>query len=256
MTTEKSDTVTIKTASKLGLMGLLAISLIILISQLYSIVSSNGVTGLIPGGPGDLNDYSIVGPVLNEDGQTTKLTVWPTITPFNSFTPTGDPTQDAIQRIVPRGTPFYALEGEGAEIIKGVSFDDPITSQRIWGSFSGNQRSGGGLLELPADKEERFRKIESIFTCDYCCGGPSRVTRIANCGCAHAYAWKGMARFFLRFYGDKYSDEQITGEMTKWKGLWYPQGMIQDYLVYTGKMSASQLSHGGSDGIRAQYASQ
>jgi hypothetical protein len=241
---------------KLSITSFHVIALLVIISSGILAFQVLGVTGMISGGSGDLDDYSIVGPILNEDGRTTKITVWPTITPSNKFTPTGDPAQDAIQRIVPRGIPFYVIEGDGARIVKGVSFDDPITSQRIWGSLSGNPRFGGGLLELPPDKEQRFKKIESIFTCDYCCGSPSSVTRIANCGCAHSYAWKGMARFFLRFYGDKYSDEQIIGEMTKWKGLWYPQGMIQDYLVYTGKMSASQLRHGGSDGIRTQYASQ
>ena len=65
-----------------------------------------------------------------------------------------------------------------------------------------------------------------------------------------------MARFFIKYHGDQYTDEQILGEMTRWKGLWYPKGMIQDYLVYTGEADASTLQHGGSVGIKAQFAGQ
>jgi hypothetical protein len=62
-----------------------------------------------------------------------------------------------------------------------------------------------------------------------------------------------MAKFFIIYYPE-YTDEEILGEMTKWKALWYPKGMIQDYLVYTGQQSADTLTHGGSIGIRQQFA--
>jgi len=193
----------------------------------------------------------IIGPQINSDGRTTKLVEWPTISEVPKPKDTGNPSQDAINYVIPTGTPWYLAEGPGADL--GISFDDPIPAQKIWGALD---RRGQYQIELSPEEEQRYNKITGIFTCDYCCGGPNSVTTIGRCGCAHAYAWKGMARFFIKYYGDKYSDEEILGEMTRWKGLWYPKGMIQDYFVYTGQADSSTLNHGGSVGIRAQFSGQ
>jgi len=195
----------------------------------------------------------VIGPQLNPDGRTTKLVEWSTISETLAPKSTGNPTQDAIAAVVPTGTPFYALEGPGVEKIKGASFDDPLTSQKVWASLLGSNRFGtANAIQLTPEEEKRWQELTSIFTCDFCCGGPNSVTTIARCGCAHSYAWQGMAKFFIRYY-PQYTDEQILGEMTKWKALWYPQGMIQDYLVYTGQQDASTLTHGGSVGIKQQF---
>ncbi len=198
----------------------------------------------------------VIGPQLNPDGKTTKLVEWPTISKTLAPKSTGNPTQDAIAAVVPTGTPFYVAQGEGAEKVKGVSFDDPITSQKVWASLLGSRRFGtANAIQLAPEEEQRWQKLTSVFTCDFCCGGPNSVTTISRCGCAHSYAWQGMAKFFIRYH-PQYSDEQILGEMTKWKALWYPQGMIQDYLVYTGQQPANILTHGGSVGIRQQFLQQ
>ena len=199
----------------------------------------------------------IIGPQLNSDGATTQLVEWPTISEVPEPGDSGDATQDAINYVIPSGVPKYVVDGPGSEVLAGISFDDPIVSQQIWGSLTGSSRFAkyGSKIELSPEEEQRLQKLAGVFTCDYCCGGPSRVTTISNCGCAHAYAWKGMARFFVKHYGDK-SDEEILGELTRWKGLWYPKGMIQDYLVYTGQADASTLRHGGSAGIQQQFAGQ
>ena len=198
----------------------------------------------------------VIGPQLNSDGRTTKLVEWKTISETPSPKSTGNPTQDAISTVVPTGTPFYASQGQGAEKIKGVSFDDPLTSQKVWASLLGSKRFGSANeLKLTAEEEQRWKKLTGVFTCDFCCGGPNSVTTIARCGCAHSYAWQGMAKFFIRYYPN-YSDEEILGEMTKWKALWYPQGMIQDYMVYNGQQPASILTHGGSTGIKQQFLNQ
>lgn len=183
----------------------------------------------------------IIGPQINPDGATTHLVEWPTISAVLEIKSSGNPSRDAIALIIPTGTPWYGAEA-------GVNFDDPIAAQKRWGQME--------ALELTPDQQSRWEKITSLFTCDYCCGGPSRVTVIARCGCAHARAWRGMAKFFLKFYGEKYSDEEILGELTRWKGLWYPKGMVEDYLVYVGAGNAANLRHGGSDGIKAQFAGQ
>jgi len=198
----------------------------------------------------------VVGPQLNPDGRTTKLVEWPTISETQAAKSTGNPTQDAIATVVPTGTPFYVLEGEGAAKLQGVSFDDPLTSQKVWASLLGSRRFGtANALQLTPEEEQRWQKLTSVFTCDFCCGGPNSVTTISRCGCAHSYAWQGMAKFFIKYY-PQYTDEQILGEMTKWKAIWYPQGMIQDYLVYTGQQPATILTHGGSIGIRQQFLQQ
>ncbi|MBI2655821.1 hypothetical protein HYX06_05375 [Candidatus Woesearchaeota archaeon] len=195
----------------------------------------------------------VIGPQLNTDGRTTKLVEWPTISETPSPKETGNPTQDAIAAVVPTGTPFYILEGPGLERIRGATFDDPITSQKVWASLLGSRRFGTeNAIQLTPEEEQRWNKLTGVFTCDFCCGGPNSVTTINRCGCAHSYAWQGMAKFFIKYYPE-YTDEQILGEMTKWKGLWYPQGMIQDYLVYTGQQPADILTHGGSIGIRQQF---
>ncbi|MBI2652667.1 hypothetical protein HYX00_04340 [Candidatus Woesearchaeota archaeon] len=213
---------------------------------------SSGSVKLVGSGKGGI----VVGPQLNSDGRTTKLVEWPTISETPAPKSTGNPTQDAIATVVPTGTPSYVLEGSGSEKIKGATFDDPLTSQKVWASLLGSRRFGTtNAIQLTPEEEQRWQRLTSVFTCDYCCGGPNSVTTINRCGCAHSYAWQGMAKFFIRYYPD-YTDEQILGEMTKWKGLWYPQGMIQDYLVYTGQQPATILTHGGSVGIRQQFLQQ
>ena len=198
----------------------------------------------------------IIGPQLNADGRTTKLVEWQTISESPAPKSTGNPTSDAIAAVVPTGTPSYAQEGPGAEKIKGASFDEPIASQKIWASLLGSSRFGtANAIQLTPEEQQRWKKLTGVFTCDFCCGGPNSVTTINQCGCAHSFAWQGMAKFFIKYY-PQYTDEQILGEMTKWKAIWYPKGMIQDYLVYTGQQPASILTHGGSVGIKQQFVQQ
>jgi len=198
----------------------------------------------------------VIGPQLNTDGRTTKLVEWTTISETPAPKSTGNPSQDAIAAVVPTGTPFYVLEGPGVEKIQGATFDDPLTSQKVWASLLGSRRFGtANAIQLTPEEEQRWNKLTGVFTCDFCCGGPNSVTTINRCGCAHSYAWQGMAKFFIKYH-PQYTDEQILGEMTKWKAIWYPKGMIQDYLVFTGQQDASTLTHGGSVGIKQQFLQQ
>jgi hypothetical protein len=195
----------------------------------------------------------IIGPQMNPDGRTTRLVEFPTISGTPAPQDTGNPTQDAINAVIPTGVPNYVLEGPGSERLAGITFDDPIVSQKVWASLLGSKRFGTqNEVILNEEETARYERMVSTFTCDYCCGGPTSVTPINRCGCAHSYAWQGQAKFFIHYYPEL-SDEQIMGEMTKWKALWYPQGMIQDYMVYNGQMSAQQLTHGGSIGIKQQF---
>ncbi|MFQ5406008.1 MAG: hypothetical protein ACE5DI_02505 [Candidatus Micrarchaeia archaeon] len=250
-----------KNAGNLFYMLVVVVALVMGYNQIQVFNAESGLVSLtqtteFSSGSGDLSDQAatgvaalegsntIIGPQLNSDGRTTILVEWPAISNVPKPQDTGDPVQDAINYIVPTGTPWYLADGVGAQL--EISFDDPIQAQQVWGQF-------GRSLQLDGEKQQRYEKLVSIFTCDFCCGGPTSVTTINRCGCAHAYAWKGIAKFFVEYYGDDYSDEEILGEMTRWKGLWYPKGMIEMYLVYVGQADASTLNYGGSVGIRAQF---
>jgi len=198
-----------------------------------------------------LGEGKIVGSKLNDDGKTVSLVEYPTVTSNEKFSKTGDAKKDAINLIVPKGTPFYITEGEGAALVQGVSFDNPIGSLNVLSNIG----RGRIKIDLTSDQETRFNKIVGSFTCDYCCGSPNYVTKIGQCGCSHAAAWKGVARYLIMYYGDKYTDEQITGELTRWKGAWYPKGMVDNYLVYTGQLPAEAVKgQGGAVGIVKQFS--
>ena len=140
----------------------------------------------------------------------------PTISELSIVPSTGDTVQDLLNNIVPTGTPWY---GEQA----GVSFDNPIAAQNRWATYHS--------LQLTSAEQERWNRIANSFTCDYCCGSPQNPTIITRCGCAHAAAAQGMAKWFAKYYGDSYSDEEIYGEMARWYALWYPKGTIERIIL-------------------------
>lgn len=145
-------------------------------------------------------------------GYRSKVKSLPTISELQMQPSTGDAVQDLMNNIIPHGTPWYGEE-------TGVSFDDPIKAQQLWGRAES--------LQLGSTQEERWKRIVNSFTCDYCCGSPQRPTIITQCGCAHAAAARGMAKWFIKNHGEKYSDEEIYGEMARWYALWYPKGTIE-----------------------------
>ena len=174
----------------------------------------------------------IIGPVLNSDGKTTTLSEQPTITEVSANPNTGDALADAKVVMIATGKPFYAPDD--------IAFDDPINAQKKWGVYEGS-------IKLDSVNEARYQKLISTMVCSYCCGSATRVTLIKQCGCAHAKAVRGFYRYMLQAYGDQYSDEQLIGESHRWYALWYPKGMLSDYLLATGKESAlPHESHGGA----------
>ena len=150
-------------------------------------------------------------------GYRTKVKAMPTISELSLTPSTGDAAKDFINNIIPRGTPWYSQEAEG------ITFDDPIYAQKKWASYR--------ALQLSPEKNQRWSKIVNSFTCDYCCGSPQNPTIITRCGCAHSAAAQGMAKWFVKNYGDKFSDEEIYGEMARWYALWYPSGTIKRIML-------------------------
>lgn len=179
---------------------------------------------------------TIIAPKLNADGKTTTLIEQPTITEVSANPNTGDAVADAKAVMIPTGKPFYAPDD--------ISFDDPINAQNKWGAFEDS-------ITLTGDLQNRYNQLINTFTCNYCCGGPTNVTVVARCGCRHAKAWRGMFKYMLQNYGDKYTNEQLMGEAYRWTGIWYPKGVLEDYLLATGKSDVlGHQTHGGasSDG--------
>lgn len=176
--------------------------------------------------------FNIIAPKLNPDGKTTALVEQPTITEVLANPNTGNDLADAKVVMLATGKPFYAPDD--------VSFDDPINAQNKWGAYEQS-------IKLDSALETRYQKLISTMVCSYCCGGPTSVTTINRCGCAHAKAAKGFFKFILQNYGDKYSDDQLLGEGHRWYAIWYPKGMLEDYLLATGKGEAlPHQTHGGA----------
>lgn len=179
------------------------------------------------------SSFTIIAPKVNPDGRTTVLYEWPTITEVPANPNSGNALADAKVVMIATGKPFYAPDN--------VAFDDPINAQNKWGSFETS-------IKLTSEQEVRYQKlITTMMTCSYCCGSADRVTMNKNCGCAHAKAVRGFYHFMIQNYGDKYTDEQLVGESHRWYALWYPKGMLSDYLLATGNESAlPHESHGGA----------
>jgi len=148
-------------------------------------------------------------------GYNSKVKSLPTISELQMKPQIGDAIQDLLNNIIPTGTPLY---GDQA----GVSFDDPIKAQNLWAK--------GRAIQLSSGEEQRWSRIVNSFTCDYCCGSPQNPTIITRCGCAHSAAAQGMAKWFIKNYGNTYSDEEIYGEMARWYALWYPGPTIKRIL--------------------------
>ncbi len=179
---------------------------------------------------------TIIAPKINPDGKTTTLVEQPTITEVPANPNTGDAVADARVVMIPTGKPFYAPDD--------ISFDDPINAQNKWGAYEDS-------ITLTGELQNRYNQLINTFTCNYCCGGPTQVTTISRCGCKHAKAWRGMFKYMLQTYGDKYTNEQLMGEAYRWTGIWYPKGVLEDYLLATGKGDTlPHQTHGGagSDG--------
>ena len=131
------------------------------------------------------------------------------------------------------GTPFYAPEG--------VSFDDPVGALQLWGKYE--------KMELDSEAEERYQRLISIFPCNFCCGSPTSVTLNGRCGCAHAKAARGFFKYMLSKYGETYSNDQLFGEAYRWQAVWYPSGVVEDYLLATGRGDViGHKTYGGAPG--------
>jgi hypothetical protein len=175
----------------------------------------------------------IMMPMLNEDGMTTHLQMMPTITEVSGEQKSTDIVQSAMDVMIASGAPFYAPEG--------IDFDDAVGALNGWGSYE--------RMEIPVEMEKRYQDITDSFPCNFCCGSAMSVAVNSRCGCAHAVAARGFFRYMLTTYGDTYSNDQLIGEAYRWQAIWYPSGVVEDYLLGTGRGDVlPHKAHGGVGG--------
>ena len=176
--------------------------------------------------------------------------------------PTGVAVAQASD-IIPIGTPPVY----GEEL--GLRYDDvtPANPQQADQAI----RVMGDLdraLQLEGADLERYVRIVSQISCEYCCGAKSiifdendvvqmdqqikaalesgkitaedatkyqRQAGDAACGCAHSYAMRGVAKYMILKHGAEVTDDEILTELAKWKVLFFPAQMTAKAEIMKGK---------------------
>ncbi|MBI4173624.1 MAG: hypothetical protein HY519_02785 [Candidatus Aenigmarchaeota archaeon] len=167
--------------------------------------------------------------------------------PDSAAAPTGSASadgvvQEAIRQVIPTGIP----EVYGSEL--GVSFDKPVESLSILSQYddlTDAKGRGSKPISLSASLQQRYVKVGSSIACEYCCGAKTLVFSDGRpaCGCEHSGAMRGLAKYLLEKHPDL-TDQQILGELAKWKALFFPQQSVAKYIqlqAQAGKVDQSTL---------------
>jgi hypothetical protein len=134
-------------------------------------------------------------------------------------------TQDAIDIMIPTGTPEYGEE-------MGVSFDEPVKSLSLLAKANRQ-------LQLTDEEFQRWKSIVSKpvgISCEFCCGvGPIGVDSKGNsrCGCQHNPALLALTKWLVK-YRPNYSDAEIVREAMRWKTLFFPKDMVNLAMTVAG----------------------
>lgn len=136
--------------------------------------------------------------------------------PTGNVIATGIGTVSASE-IIPKGTPSIY----GDEL--GINFDDVSANNPRLADQTIQKLSEYEDDELSPALMERYIKIGSSISCEYCCGAQSIIFSNGQraCGCAHSYAMRGLAKYLLTNHPDM-TDEEILNELGKWKVLFFP----------------------------------
>jgi hypothetical protein len=129
---------------------------------------------------------------------------------------TGFGTVSALD-VLPKGVP--AIYGEEL----GVSYGDVSASNARLTEETIQKLSAYENDNLDGEQMERYIKIGSSISCEYCCGAKSLIFSNGEraCGCAHSYAMRGLAKYLLINHPDM-TDLEILNELGKWKVLFFP----------------------------------
>ena len=123
----------------------------------------------------------------------------------------------SASEIIPKGTPDIY----GSEI--GVSYNDISASNSQTTEATIKKLTSYEASELNKEQMDRYIKIGSSISCEYCCGAQALIFSNGqrSCGCAHSYAMRGLAKYLLINHPDM-TDEKILNELGKWKVLFFP----------------------------------
>lgn len=123
----------------------------------------------------------------------------------------------SASEIIPKGTP----EIYGKEL--GVKYDDISTINPRLADITISKLAQYEDMELNNEQMQRYIKIGSAISCEYCCGAEAIIFSNGQraCGCAHSFAMRGLAKYLLTRHSDML-DEEILSELGKWKVLFFP----------------------------------
>ena len=136
---------------------------------------------------------------------------------------TGNSMSLASASVIPTGTP--KIYGNELDIsYDGVSPNNPQLADQTISVMANLDRT----IELQGADLERYIKVVSEISCEYCCGANSIIFPDGRsaCGCAHSYAMRGIAKYLITKHGNEFSDDEILSELAKWKVLYFP-GIMQ-----------------------------
>lgn len=137
--------------------------------------------------------------------------------------------QDAIDILIPRGTPEY---GDAL----GVSYDDPVSAL--------NKLARQTYPQIKAELKQdpvlwnRYLNLATKpvgISCEFCCGvGPTGISGDGEltCGCSHNPAIHALTMWLMK--NTDYSDAEILREAIRWKSLWFPKDIVNLGLKASG----------------------
>ena len=137
---------------------------------------------------------------------------------YNTST-TNTSTTVSLADVRPKGTP--AIYGNELGVrYDDVSADNPTSANQAIQKLAAKDRE----ITLESTDQQRYIKIASEISCEYCCGAQSIIFSNGQpaCGCAHSYAMRGVAKYLIKNHGSQFTDDQILEELGKWKVLFFP----------------------------------
>ena len=146
--------------------------------------------------------------------------------------PNENDIQSDLVDVMPKGMPRIY----GSEL--GVGYGD-IDSSNQQKADAAIKKLGmlDQQIKLSGADKDRYVRIVSGISCEYCCGVESIINKdgSAACGCAHSFAMRGVAKYLIKNHPNEFTDDEILEELSKWKILFFPSQMAQKAAVMEAK---------------------
>lgn len=90
---------------------------------------------------------------------------------------------------------------------------------------------GSKRLSLDHKEMERYAHIGMSISCEYCCGvdAITRSNGEAACACEHSQMMRGLTAYLIKEH-PKMTNDDILGELLKWKIQYFPKQMLSKFL--------------------------